>query len=150
MRQNITLDEMVEFLSRVEGFSEISERDLVNLIVPMINIATFEPGQPIIKKGTEGRDLYVLYRGKARVDVQTNEGHMLHFDMNVGAVVGELSLVSNQLRTADVIAETQAIMLVIDIETFQELMSENWRVTQVFAALIGRRVLNKYRSARDK
>ncbi len=70
--------------------------------------------------------------------------------IDVGAGVGELSLGSNQLRTADVIAETQAIMLVIDIETFQELMSENWRVTQVFAALIGRRVLNKYRSARDK
>ncbi len=143
MRKNITLEEMVGFLNHVEGFSEIPERDLANLIVPMINIATFEPGQPIIKKDTEGRDLYILYQGKCRVDVRTREGHMLHFDLQPGAVVGEMSLVSNQPRTADVFAETQAIMLVIDIETFQELMSENWRVTQVFAALIGRRVLNK-------
>ena len=144
MSQNITLEEMVDFLGRVEGFREIPQRDLISQIVPMINIATFEPGQTIIKKGTEGRDLYILYRGKGRVHVVTNDGNLLNFEMNEGAVLGELSLVSNQLRTADVVAETQTIMLVIDIETFQELMIENWRVTQVFAALIGRRVLNQF------
>lgn len=140
MQSDFSLSQVVDFLSKVEGFCELPQQDLATLIAPLIGIETFERGQYIIKFGSMGTTLYVLYEGKARVDLPVGEGKMLHFPCEQGALLGEMSLVSNKPRGADIVAETHVIVLTLDIETFQMLMSNDWRVTKAFAGLVGRRL----------
>ncbi|MEO5333366.1 MAG: cyclic nucleotide-binding domain-containing protein [Magnetococcus sp. YQC-5] len=140
MQSNFSLPQIVEFLSKVEGFCELPQQDLATLIAPLIGIETFERGQYIIKFGSMGTTLYILFEGKARVDVPVGEGKILHFSSEPGALLGEMSLVSSKPRGADIVAESHVIVLTLDIETFQMLMTNDWRVTKAFAGLIGRRI----------
>ncbi|MBF0428184.1 MAG: cyclic nucleotide-binding domain-containing protein [Magnetococcales bacterium] len=143
MSSNLSLPQIIAFLSTVEGFCELPEQDLATLIAPLIGIETFERGQHIIQFGSVGTTLFVLYEGKARVDLPVGEGKMLHFSCDSGTLLGEMSLVSNKPRGADIVAETHVVVLTLDIETFQMLMSNDWRVTKAFASLIGRRLAPK-------
>ena len=145
MGQDITLNRLVSFLGDIEGFKELPADDLETLIAPMVSITSYEPGQMIIKQGTEGRSLFILYDGRIHIDLQNKQGKTIQFSLDKGAIVGEMSLVSNQLTGANVSAETTVTMLTLDIETFQELMVENWRVTKAFAGLIGQRVINSFK-----
>lgn len=141
MQTDFSLSTIVDFLSKVEGFCELSQQDLATLIAPLIGIETFERGQKIIQFGSKGTTLYLLYEGKCRVDVPVGEGEMVHFSCESQALFGEMSLVSNKPRGADVVAETRVVVLTLDVETFQMLMTTNWRVTKAFAGLIGRRLV---------
>ena len=143
MEQLISAEELIQFLSTVEGLKEISVEDLDAFVTPLISIATYEPGQPVIRRGTTGRHLFILYEGRIRVDVETPDGRLIHFNLEKGAVVGEMSLVSSRPARADVVAETPSILLLLDIETCQSLMVNLWQVTKAFAGLIGKRLASR-------
>ncbi|MBF0370436.1 MAG: cyclic nucleotide-binding domain-containing protein [Magnetococcales bacterium] len=141
MQTDITLQELIHFLQKVPGFSEMPEMDLETLIAPITSIAIFEPGQYIIRRGTEGRTLYITYKGRVRINVPAPHDPDQHFFVDEGNLFGEMSLVSNQKRGADVIAASQVICLTIDVETFQSVMRHYWRVTKAIAGLIGQRIV---------
>lgn len=142
MEQSITAEELIYFLSKVKGFKEIPVEDLESFILPLISIRTYEAGQHIIKRGTVGTTLFILYEGQGRIDVPLPD-KVLHFDIKEGEIVGEMSLVSSHPTQADVVAERHSIFLTLDIETFQSLMVNLWRVTKAFAGLIGERIANR-------
>lgn len=144
MQPVISLNALISFLSRVDGFREIPEGELKALIVPMISIAEYFPGQLVIEQGTIGSSLFILYAGDARIDVVKEDGRQFHFKLNEGEVVGEMSLISKQPRRADVVALSQSTFLVLDIVTFQTIMASHWRVTKAFAGLIGKRIKNSF------
>lgn len=143
MGQTVTAERLLEFLGGVEGFKEIPKAELEAFIIPLISIATYEPGQKIIARGERGVSLFVLYEGLGAIHVTLPSGEMLHFRLEEGDVVGEMSLVSNHPAVADVIAEKRSIVLMMDIETFQSLIVNLWRVTKAFAGLIGSRMANR-------
>ncbi|MBF0162730.1 MAG: cyclic nucleotide-binding domain-containing protein [Magnetococcales bacterium] len=143
MEQLITAEELIEFLGSVEGLKEIPVEDLDAFVLPLISIATYEPGQMVIRCGERGTHLHILYEGRIRADVETPDGKMNRFVMEKGAVVGEMALVSNRPARADVVAETASILLSLDIETCQSLMVNLWPVTRAFAGLVGRRLANR-------
>lgn len=140
MSMTITAEALLDFLCQVDGFKEIPVEDLEAFIIPLISITTYEAGQKIIARGTVGTKVFVLYEGKARIEVQLSDEQILKFDVEKGDVVGEMSLVSSKPTRADVVAERHSIMLTLDVDTFQSLMVNLWRVTKAFAGLIGARL----------
>lgn len=143
MEQLITAEELIAFLGSVEGLKEIPVEDLDAFVVPLISIATYEPGQSIITRGVMGTHLFILYEGQMRANVLLPDGKNLYYTMEKGSIVGEMSLVSSQPARADVVAEKLSIVLLLDIETCQALMVNLWQVTRAFALLIGRRMANR-------
>ncbi|MEO5341276.1 MAG: cyclic nucleotide-binding domain-containing protein [Magnetococcus sp. MYC-9] len=141
MEQLISAEELIQFLGTVEGVKEIPLEDLDTFVVPLISIATCEPGQIIIRRGSQVAHLFIVYEGRVRADVVLPDGKRIHFPIGKGEVVGEMSLVSCQPSRADVVAETPTTLLLLDIETMQSLMVNLWRVTKAFAGLIGARLL---------
>ncbi|MBF0194080.1 MAG: cyclic nucleotide-binding domain-containing protein [Magnetococcales bacterium] len=135
MENEINLTDLVNFLSKISGFKGLSKKEMEELIAPIISIAVFEPGQYIIQRGTVGRSVYFLYSGRARVVINEDT----HFFVSEGELFGEMSLVTKEKRSADVVSDTQAVCLTIDIETFQTVMANHWQITKAVASLIGDR-----------
>ncbi|MBF0428268.1 MAG: cyclic nucleotide-binding domain-containing protein [Magnetococcales bacterium] len=140
MLSNLTIYQIVDFLSNVEGFCELNQNDLVTLVAPLVGIESFERDQLLIQYGSIGTMMFVVYEGQARVDVPDEEGAILSFPCAVGSLCGEMSLVSNKPRMANVVAETRVVALTLDIESFRMLMTVDWKITRAFAGLIGRRL----------
>jgi CRP-like cAMP-binding protein len=138
----INVTDLVSFLSKISGFKGLSSQEIEELIAPIISIAVFEPGQYIIQRGTIGQAVYFLYKGRVRVDVNEDT----HFFVDEGELFGEMSLVTKEKRSADVISVSQVVCLTIDIETFQTVMTNHWQITKAVASLIGDRRIERLAS----
>ncbi|MBF0380973.1 MAG: cyclic nucleotide-binding domain-containing protein [Magnetococcales bacterium] len=139
MEHEINLTDLINFLSKISGFKGLSRMEMEELIAPIISIAVFEPGQHIIQRGTVGHSVYFLYSGRARVDIDKDT----HFYVDEGELFGEMSLVTKEKRSADVVSVTRVVCLTIDIETFQTVMSNHWQITKAVASLIGDRRIER-------
>ncbi len=89
----------------------------------------------IIERGTVGRSVFFIYKGRVRVDVNED----IHFFIDEGELFGEMALVTKEKRSADVVSVSQVVCLTIDIETFQTVMANHWQITKAVASLIGGR-----------
>ncbi|MBF0448497.1 MAG: cyclic nucleotide-binding domain-containing protein [Magnetococcales bacterium] len=143
MQDEITLEDLIVFLSKTEGFKDLSRQDVETLIAPVFSIATFEVGQIIIHAGKTGRNSYFLYRGRVRVDLKQEGQKSRHFFIEQGELFGEVALVSKEKRNADVVAATEVVCLAVEIETFQNVMANHWQIAKAVAKLIGERKIER-------
>jgi CRP-like cAMP-binding protein len=139
MQEEITAEKVVGFIGKVPGFSSLSSAEIEQMILPILSITTFRPGQIIIKQGDVANSVYFLYRGQAQVDIHFEKSEDVRFFIEEGAIFGEMALVSHEKRSATISAISEVICLTVDVETFQNLMRTYWRITQAIANLIGNR-----------
>jgi len=80
----------------------------------------FKKGDVIIRKGTTGDKFFIIYRGNVSVD----SGDSLSQKKVYGTYdyFGEVALVTDQNRVADVVAETDVIAYTIDRDKFQNFI----------------------------
>ncbi|MGC9334279.1 MAG: ATP-binding protein [Anaerolineae bacterium] len=94
------------------------------------------PGSVICRQGTEGRAVYLLERGRVAVMKEVEEGEpvMLGY-RGAGEILGEMSLVSRQPRSASVVAVEDCDLLRIEADLFSALLKEHpgisWAVLSV-------------------
>jgi signal transduction histidine kinase len=94
------------------------------------------PGSVICRQGTEGQAVYVLERGRVAIlrEVEEGEPVMLGY-RGAGEILGEMSLVSRQPRTASVVAVEECDLLRVGAEAFSNLLREHpgisWAVLSV-------------------
>ena len=67
-------------------------------------VETFPAGAVILEQGTSGDVMYVIMRGKVRVEAATAGGKVRLAELGRGACVGEVSLLKGGPRTATVTA----------------------------------------------
>ncbi|MBN2077995.1 MAG: cAMP/cGMP-dependent 3',5'-cyclic-AMP/GMP phosphodiesterase [Spirochaetes bacterium] len=79
----------------------------------------YRKGQVIIKKGTPGDKFYIIYSGNVSVDSGGLEQKKIYGTYDY---FGEVALVTDQTRAADVIAETDLVVYTIAREKFQNFI----------------------------
>jgi CRP-like cAMP-binding protein len=146
IQEEITADNVVDFIGRVPGFKSLLRKEVESLILPMLGVVNFVPGQMIIRQGAVAHAVYFLYKGRAKVNIHFENGEDVNFVIEEGEIFGEMALVSHEKRSATISAESDVICLSIDVETFQNIMTNNWRITQAVAMLIGNRRIERLTS----
>ncbi|MBF0175710.1 MAG: cyclic nucleotide-binding domain-containing protein [Magnetococcales bacterium] len=139
MQNEISYQELVQFLRGVAGFREIDPTVIETRIIPMLSVVTYQTGDQILRRNHDNGTLYLLRDGQIRVEVPT-AGEPRPVILKAGAILGEMSLVSNKPAAANVFAHTDATLLTLDVETFRDLMQENVEMTRSFAFMIGQRI----------
>ena len=93
-------------------------------LVDAIKEASFEPMDYIIKQGEVGDSFYLLIEGEAVATKvlpgQTHEEEVMHYKS--GDYFGELALLNNEPRAANVIAKTNLKAAVLDRQSFKRLL----------------------------
>lgn len=112
--------ERVLFLRGVELFSQISGEDLV-YVAQVCEEVQIEAGAKFIAQGDVGDCLFVLVDGEADVAIE-GVGVILHrVSKNI---IGEMSIISRNPRSAHCIATTNITALKISYDAFWNLMEE--------------------------
>jgi hydrophobe/amphiphile efflux-3 (HAE3) family protein len=79
-------------------------------------------GDLILKKGDSGTEMYMVVRGEVRVFDRLADGsEKVLARLGPGAIFGEMALVSQQPRSAWVVADTPAEMLRLDFDAFERI-----------------------------
>jgi len=92
-------------------------RGQARIVVLMGHIKRFQPGEAIVRQGEVGDEMYVIIRGTTEVWASQDGTRRQLIVLRRGDVFGEMGLVRQSERTADVIAATPVEVLAID-ETF--------------------------------
>jgi serine/threonine protein phosphatase PrpC/CRP-like cAMP-binding protein len=106
-----------EILRRIPLFQHMTYKELL-AILGIARGRQFERGQPIIKEGESGDELFVLFRG--RVDVIKNGLHIAQ--LKPGGHFGEMGLVDQAPRSATVVAAEDTSAISIDRDSLLKLM----------------------------
>ncbi len=124
----VAVDADVEFLRRVPLFAELSASELHELL-PHWEAVTYAPASVIVRQGDEGRRLFVLKQGSARVMLRLGapDEQLLRI-LDEGAFFGELSLIRARPASASVVADGPVMALELDRATFEDLTRANDRL----------------------
>ena len=117
-----------DFLGRLER-SEIDALETVG------RHRCFGAGQVLFSEGDDGRDVYILSEGIVKVSITSSSGHQVILDLvTSGSVLGELSAIDGQPRSATVETLTSIDVLVLRIQDFRAFLEQQPRAA---AALLG-------------
>eukprot|EP00747_Dinoflagellata_sp_TGD_P028335 gnl/TRDRNA2_/TRDRNA2_133203_c1_seq1.p1 gnl/TRDRNA2_/TRDRNA2_133203_c1~~gnl/TRDRNA2_/TRDRNA2_133203_c1_seq1.p1 ORF type:complete len:391 (-),score=88.07 gnl/TRDRNA2_/TRDRNA2_133203_c1_seq1:96-1268(-) len=106
------------FLQTVDILKDLTPQDRIQ-VADVIRPITFQKGDTIIKKGTLGKDFFMLEKGRAQAIV---DGAVVK-EYSPGSYFGELALLRNQPRAVDVIAaESPTMVASLDGPSFRRLL----------------------------
>lgn len=108
---------IVEMLQRVSLFSGLSRQDVERIANKFVE-RSFRAGEPMVREGDEGVGFYLIVEGSAEV---RRSGKSLS-KLGQGNFFGEMTLIDEQPRSADVIAVAQTRCLVLNTFNFSSLI----------------------------
>ena len=109
-----------EALRRVKILAGLSDEDLARFLTFM-EVHTARAWSPIVRQGDHGDAMFLLLEGEARVRLLIDGKESLLVNLGPGDFFGEVSLFDQGPRSADVIANSDAVLLKIGHEAFTRL-----------------------------
>ncbi|XP_077310688.1 cGMP-dependent protein kinase 2-like isoform X2 [Lithobates pipiens] len=146
--------EYFSFLRSVSLLKDLPEEKL-SKIVDCLEVDFYDKGDYIIREGEEGNTFFIIAKGKVCV-TQAVEGSQEPLEikkLGVGDYFGEKALISEDVRSANIIAdEDDTQCLVIDRDTFNQMVGTYQELQTYLREYVFQLALNDHdrRNARKK
>jgi small-conductance mechanosensitive channel len=127
-----------ERLSNVPIFAPLSEDELEKL-ANASGANVFAPGEVIVRRGQEGNSMFVITRGAVKVQVPEENYQRTINRLKRNDFFGEMSLLTGQPRTANVIAKEETEVLRIEKAALKPLFENNPRLMADICEIIEER-----------
>jgi CRP-like cAMP-binding protein len=111
--------DVAESLGQLALFADLTPSQL-DAIAHTHDEDVFAPGERALRKGLSGGNFYVILEGEASVEIDGEERHRLAR----GDFFGEISALTGEPPTADVVAATMLRCLVIPAAQLERLLLE--------------------------
>lgn len=112
----------LRFIKNLPFFSNLSTED-IQKIVNLTYLDVIEKNQVFIEDGAQGEKVYFIIDGLARVYKITEEGKEITITFrSPGDIVGEMALLDDQPRSANVQAVRKTEVLVLSKKSLQEIL----------------------------
>jgi CRP-like cAMP-binding protein len=141
----MNVDERRRFLTRIEIFAKCKKGDLKALARSCDEMA-FEKGDVICRQGEKGAAMFLITEGRAEVVEETEDESIFLAGLGQGAVIGELSVIDGEERTATVRALETTTCLVLTSWDLKATIKDRPEI----AIDILRMVISRYRTLTDK
>lgn len=127
-------------LARYEFFKGFDESALERLAEGADSFV-YAPGEAIIRQGETGTELFALERGSVEVLVTPEERPPVRVTvLDAGAIFGEAALLTNERRTATIVALTECEVVAVPRAAFQRLLEAHPELTERLTAFLARRM----------
>lgn len=132
-------DDKISHIESIPLFADLSKKEL-RFLARMTNEVSLRGGSKIVKQGEMGQEAMIIESGTAEV---LRDGKHVD-DMGPGDFFGEMSLINNMPRNADVVATSDMTLLVMDSREFSSVLSEYPEVAvKVLRTVVDRLVANQ-------
>jgi CRP/FNR family transcriptional regulator, cyclic AMP receptor protein len=112
-----------ELLSRVGLFADLPADDLAELAAGM-RPRPYARDEVVCLRGDPGTAFYVIASGRVKIALTSPDGKELVLRrLAAGSYFGELALLDDEPRSADVIATEPSLLLVLQRDTFRHFLS---------------------------
>ena len=108
----------IDILKEVPIFGDLSESDLQSVVVNMES-QSYKKGRIILKEDSVGEHCYFLIRGRVKITRMSSDGREVILALlGPGDFFGEMSLLSGESRSANVIALEKTKAMTLNTEDF--------------------------------
>ena len=130
---------LTETLRTIRPFDELSMH-VREAIATHATVREFSAGEVLLRQGEVADSLFILLEGMA--DVSLHEAGAVHSIARLDrkTVIGELGLVTHQVRSADVVAVTAGCAAIISRDHFEHIAGRYPRLSIAMSELIAERV----------
>jgi len=112
----------VDILKNIFLFESLTEEELEK-IAGIIEKEEFSEGSTVFKEGDKGEKFYIIYSGSVRVSQSiSGTGEEALTILEKGNFFGEMALIDDAPRSADLIVHEQTELLVISKKNFDDLL----------------------------
>jgi CRP-like cAMP-binding protein len=126
-------------------FMELAD-DEIDVVIKTCNVLNLEEGEHVFRESDEGDDLYIILTGHAEVH---KDGVTLA-KLTKGDLFGEMILLNETIRTADVTAKTYTDVLVINYKTIFGLYHKNPSIFSILAFNLCRLLAERLRKTNQE
>jgi NTE family protein len=142
--QKEEIPDIVSFLLSLDLFKKLGASALEALVQKM-SLASIGGGETFIYEGKEDPTLYILLQGRLRVYSVNGENFVDHADIALGEIVGEIAILVDLPRTANVRAIRDSLALKLDKKTFDAFEQSHPEEVIQMAKTAIRRITHKPR-----
>lgn len=114
----------VERLAAVDIFAPLSPEE-ISALSSAATRQVFAPGELVIRAGDKGSSMFVVHRGRVRVQVNDNGAMRSVATLGEGDFFGEMGLFTGEPRSANVVAVDEAEVLEIGHTAMKQLFETN-------------------------
>jgi CRP-like cAMP-binding protein len=123
------------------------DKKIIDSILPLLSECKFAPDNAICLKGDDSDSLYMIREGIVEISVSSKDGKVIVLGMmSKGDVFGEIGLLDNGSRTADVTASTEVSLFRLSNRDFTAMMQKfglrEWASITTYVCNLFRRVTN--------
>jgi len=122
-----------------EGVCMLS-RDELKTLARNVKRTRFTHGEVLMRQGDDGESFYVLVQGKVQGSIASSDAaRPIEFELQPGALFGEMSLLTGLPRSATMTAVTNCELLEFDRDAFAHLLSLREEIPRVLSDLAAAR-----------
>lgn len=114
------MEKIKDFLDKIRFFKGFSEEEKARLATIENIYLKFLPGEPVISEGELEQALYIILQGNVVVSKKGLEGLIISC-LGPGSVFGEISIIQQQPRTTNVIAEGPVVVMKMEKKVIDTL-----------------------------
>jgi len=134
-----------ESLRRIKIFADMDERQLASFLQYM-EVLKYLPNVVIFTKGQHGDAMFLVLQGELRARVMVGGRESTLSIMGVGDCVGELAIIDESPRSADVVANTETILLKISADALKRLFKEAPALAAPFLLGLSKTITSRVRT----
>ena len=135
-----------EILKACPLFYEMFESE-ISLVIEHCKIYQYNRGEYVLRQGDTGEEIYVLLEGKTSVERVTDAGRVSIQTLESGDVFGELCIIGEKVRQADILTVDVCAVLEITYENIFYLFQKKPRVFSIIMLNIARLLTKRLSSS---
>lgn len=130
---------LAHMMRKVAFFSPLTVGQL-DEILPHVRVHSFSPGETVFKQGQKGDAFYIVYKGSVTVRLKK----FLFLTKAVatlkeGDFFGEIALISDEPRTATIVAAEPTMLFTLIAMDFQAVLRQNPKAAEEMRRIADRR-----------
>lgn len=147
--QGLTPNFEIQELRKVKVFDGMDDPQLTRFM-QHVEAHTVRQWATIVKQGDPGDAMYLILDGEVRVRLMIGGKESLLATLSSGGFFGEISLFDHGPRSADVIANTDCLLLKVSVGAFQKLANEFPDLTSPFLLAMGKTMTGRIRAGNKR
>jgi CRP/FNR family transcriptional regulator, cyclic AMP receptor protein len=132
-------------LRRIKILGSMTDEQLERF-APFVEIEKVPQWSVIVKQGDPGDTMYFILEGELRVRINVMGKETILTTLGVGEFFGDISLFDHGPRSADVVANTDSLLVKLSADAFDELSQEAPDLATPFLRAIGRTLSARIRA----
>lgn len=132
-------------LRRIKIFAEMDEPQLASFLQYM-ELLKFPANAEVFRKGEQGDAMFLVLQGEVRARAMVGGRESTLSVMGVGECFGELAVIDESTRSADVIANVESVLLKISAAALRRLFQEAPALAAPFLLALNKTITSRVRT----